>query len=227
MAHRSVSGFTLVEVAIVLVVVGLLLGAILKGQELMTGARVRAIVQQQDGIKAAYFGFLDRFRQSPGDYAAATANIPGISTAACGAAGNFGNGNGDARIDSANGEHILAWEHLSKSGFINGVYTCTGNAVVDPGTVPRNAYGQFLELIYDSNYAGVIRDRHNLKTGNGMPSDILRELDLKVDDGDALQGAFRGSTYTSGAATDAGCWAAGGAWAGQPALPNCGGTTLY
>src|SRR6478735_3489802 len=70
-------GFTLIEIAIVLVIIGLLLGGVLKGQELITSARVRNLITLQDGIKAAYFGFLDRFRALPGDYTAATTNING------------------------------------------------------------------------------------------------------------------------------------------------------
>lgn len=226
MSHRVRSGFTLIEVAIVLVVVGLLLGAILKGQELMTGARVRTIIQQHDGIRTAYMGFMDRYRQPPGDYAAASANITGVSTA-CGAAGNAGGGNGDGRIDTAGGEFILAWEHLSKAGFLNGVYTCSGNTVVDQSSVPRNAYGGFLQLVYDDVYAGNPRLQHNLKSGNNMPSDILAEIDRKADDGNALTGSFRGSTYTSGAATDPNCWDAGGVWGTTTVLLNCGGALLF
>ncbi len=62
-------GFTLIEIAIVLVLIGLLLGGVLKGQELITSARVRNLISQQDGIKAAFFGFQDRYRALPGDYA--------------------------------------------------------------------------------------------------------------------------------------------------------------
>src|SRR4051812_35011884 len=107
------SGFTLIEIAIVLVIIGLLLGGVLKGQELITGARVRNIVQQQDGLKAAYFGFLDRYRALPGDYKAATANISGATT----------DGNADGQVSDGTGtgavmESILVWEHLSKSGFM-------------------------------------------------------------------------------------------------------------
>ena len=51
-----------------LVIIGLLLGGVLKGQELITSARVRNLISQQDGVKAAYFGFLDRYRALPGDY---------------------------------------------------------------------------------------------------------------------------------------------------------------
>ena len=59
----------------------LLLGGVLKGQELITSARVRNMISQQDGIKAAYFGFLDRYRALPGDYSAAVGNIKGVSKA--------------------------------------------------------------------------------------------------------------------------------------------------
>lgn len=228
MTRRTQPGFTLIEIAIVLVVVGLLLGAIMKGQELVTSARVRSLIQQQESIKTAYLGFFDRYRQFPGDYADATANIPGVSSAACGVAGRLGNGNGNGRIESTDGEHILAWEHLSKSGFMTGSYTCTGNSVVTTDSVPRNAYGQFLQFINDNVYAGAAgQDRNNLKTGNGLPSDILREVDIKTDDGNALQGSFRGSTYTSsGAATDTDCWdATSGSW--QSGRANCGGANLY
>jgi prepilin-type N-terminal cleavage/methylation domain-containing protein len=229
MTLRSRSGFTLLELSIVLVIVGLLLAGLLKGQELLIGARVRSIIQQQDGMKAAYFGFLDRFRSPPGDYANATTAITGVSTTACGVAGNFGNGDGDGRIEIANGEFILVWEHLSKAGFISGVYTCTGNTVVGEATVPKNVYGQYVQMIYDNNYAGTaVRDQHNLKTGNNMPSDILAEIDRKVDDGNASQGSFRASTYTTSAATDPACWnTASGAWTAQPAVPNCGGATVF
>jgi prepilin-type N-terminal cleavage/methylation domain-containing protein len=81
MRHKQ-AGFTLIEIAIVLVIIGLLLGGVLKGEELITSARVRNLISQQDGVKAAFYGFQDRFRALPGDYPGAVANIAGISTAA-------------------------------------------------------------------------------------------------------------------------------------------------
>src|SRR5450631_3504157 len=85
---RKQSGFTLIEIAIVLVIIGLLLGGVLKGQELIQSARTRNLISTDDGIKAAFFGFQDRFRAYPGDYTQATQNIAGV------AAGSNGNGNG-------------------------------------------------------------------------------------------------------------------------------------
>ena len=215
------SGFTLIEIAIVLVIIGLLLGGVLKGQELITGARVRNFIQQQDGVKAAYFGFLDRYRGLPGDYAQATANISGVSTAACGVTGNLGNGNGDGNITATGSENILVWEHLQKAGFINGSYTCATTA--SPQTSPTNPYGQPLDLIFDNVYAGTATNRHNLKTGGQVPPEILAEIDRKVDDGNAIQGSFRGT----GANDSNACWSAAGVWTATAPAAGCAGATLF
>ena len=75
-------GFTLIEIAIVLVIIGLLLGGVLKGQELINTARVRALNNSVDGVTAAWFSFQDRYRAFPGDYTQATVNLPGIAAAA-------------------------------------------------------------------------------------------------------------------------------------------------
>src|SRR5438128_5858696 len=114
---KKQTGFTLIEIAIVLVIIGLLLGGVLKGQELITGARVLNVIQQQDGIKGAYFGFLDRYRALPGDYANAMNTITGM-TAGC----NGGNGDGNGHIDALTNENTLAWEHLSRAQFLTGAY---------------------------------------------------------------------------------------------------------
>ena len=73
MQRKKQTGFTLVEIAIVLVIIGLLLGGILKGQELINSARVRNLADQNSGIQAAYYGFIDRYRQVPGDFPSANA----------------------------------------------------------------------------------------------------------------------------------------------------------
>jgi prepilin-type N-terminal cleavage/methylation domain-containing protein len=208
-------GFTLIEIAIVLVIIGLLLGGVLKGQELITSARVRNLIVNQDGVKAAYFGFLDRYRALPGDYAQAQANIPGC--AGC----QQGDGNG--RIDGA-AEPISAWEHLSKAGFITGSYVFA--ATPSPSNTPVNPYGGLVQLIFDNVYQDTSpASRHNLKTGASIPSDILAEVDRKIDDGLANAGQFRFSTF-GGAAS--GCLdTSTGAWQASTPTSNCGAASLF
>lgn len=222
---KSEAGFTLIEIAIVLVIIGLLLGGVLKGQELITGARVRNIIQQQDGVKAAYFGFLDRYRALPGDYANAKATITGITDVA-GCGNGTGNGDGNGQVVEALHENILAWEHLSKAGFINGSYTCAASAAA--ASAPANPYGRYLDLIYDNAYAGTTPPtRHNLKTGGSIPSDILAEIDRKVDDGNATLGSFRAQTGADVDSTTTNCYTAAGVWVSNPGGTNCGGATVF
>ena len=218
--RRHQSGFTLIEIAIVLVIIGLLLGGILKGQELITSARVRNLVSQIDGTKAAFFGFQDRYRALPGDFNLAVTQVPNATQ----------NGNGDGQILGA--ESIALWDHLSHAGFINGTYVF--NAVESDATTPRNPYGAFMQVIFDAVYQGTAATpataRHNLKTGPNIPVDILAEIDRKIDDGNAQTGTMRFSAYAAGgvAPVAANCFvAATGLWASGTGQTNCGAAILF
>lgn len=234
----SQKGFTLIEIAIVLVIIGLLLGGVLKGQELITSARVRNLISQQDGIKAAFFGFQDRFRAYPGDYTQATQNIIGATS----------NGNGNGRIEQAatpaSGsvvqENILVWEHLSRAGFINGTYTFATAATND--TSPVNPYGVYLDLAFDGLYgpgtaAAPQPLRHNIKSGAQIPVEIISEVDRKIDDGLPNTGGFQFSRYqgnaqaapTDGSTAQPSCTSAtttAGVWNATNGSTNCGGASL-
>ena len=60
-------GFTLVEIAIVLVIIGLLLGGVLKGQELINQAKIKNVINDINGVTAAVQAYQDRYRALPGD----------------------------------------------------------------------------------------------------------------------------------------------------------------
>jgi len=231
---RSNRGFTLIEIAIVLVVIGLLLGGVLKGQELITGAKVRSLIAQQDGIKAAFYGFQDRFRALPGDYSAAGANI------SC--AGGCPDGDGDGRIEKGSGgsahEEIFVWAHLAGAGFLNGSYTATsGVGSVNDDNTPKSTYGAHLEFVHDGVYGtgtpgAPNAAKHTLKTGNEIPVQILAEIDRKIDDGRPDTGAFQFSAYVPSGGTApvyANCVDAGtpSSWKANDGETNCGGATLF
>jgi prepilin-type N-terminal cleavage/methylation domain-containing protein len=222
MAVRA-RGFTLIEIAIVLVIIGLLLGAIIKGQELVTGARVRNIIQQQEQYRTTFYAFMERYRNPPGDYAQASANIKDIAPGPCGTPNANGNGNGDNRIETGGSEHTLAWEHLSKAGFLNVVYTCA--LEVGPTTSPLNRYEQPLELVFDAQYAGIAGARHNLKTGGRIASNLLAEADRKIDDGVATTGEFRAAL--NAAIVPLECYTPAGAWQAENPGNNCMAASLF
>lgn len=91
---RKEEGFTLVELAVVMIIIGLLIGGILKGQELITNARVTSSASQLEAMGAAYNGFRDQFNALPGDMATATganarlANCGGIVASCANGDGN-------------------------------------------------------------------------------------------------------------------------------------------
>jgi prepilin-type N-terminal cleavage/methylation domain-containing protein len=220
-------GFTLIEIAIVLVIIGLLLGGILKGQELITNARVRNLITQQDGIKAAFYGFQDRYHAYPGDYAQALANIKDASQ----------NGNGNGRVEKTgtvvNGsvaeEDILVWDHLSHAGFINGTYLWAATA--STATSPTNPYNILLQIIYDNAYGvATSPQRHNLKSGSNIPVDIIAEVDRKIDDGMPYTGTFQFSAYPgNGTAPTATCTSGSNTtdtWLATSGVTNCGAASL-
>ena len=225
--HKNQKGFTLIEIAIVLVIIGLLLGGVLKGQELIQNARVRNIIAQQDGVKAAFFGFQDRYRGIPGDYlkASANANIPN--------AGNTCGGDGNSLIDTVSGgvaESICAWYHLSRAGFISGNYNGIGatSAASDASTAnsPANPFGGLMQIVFDGLYLDAVAvppSVHNIKTGTNIPATVLAEVDRKIDDGLPATGNFRFSTWQGSATTCIN----GTNWAILSTATQCGGVSLF
>jgi prepilin-type N-terminal cleavage/methylation domain-containing protein len=242
-------GFTLVEIAIVLMIIGLLIGGILRGQELITSARVRNIIDQKAAIQTAQIGFMDRYKMLPGDLTVDQANIVGMGAVAAGTLG----GNGLISIsftDPATNESVLVFQNLAASGFIScgPCMTVTGPALSSINNSPVNVYSDFLftgragsntgnagAWWWDFRPAGTAGVRNVLTTGASIGSQILAETDRKADDGNPGTGSLRLST-PGGASTAANCApvlgsastqqdTAAAVWA-NPAFDNCSAAWL-
>jgi len=229
-------GLTLVETAIMLVMVGLLIEFVIKGRELVQNARVRDIISQQGAAESAFLAFQDRFHAPPGDFSAASANL-NCGTYVC------LNGNGNGRIEPGTGgaihEEILAWQHLSAAGFINGNFQMPSATITAPapGNTPSSVFGGYLEVVTDNQfgYSGNTASRNNIKTGNYVPAAVLAEVDRKVDDGLPGTGRFRFSTYAAAGpapvvgGTPNGCTdtdSVSASWLEANGSDNCGAATL-
>ncbi len=135
--QRHEQGFTLVELAIVLVIVGLLIGGILKGQELIASTRVTSTAAQIRAIEAATNNFYDTFGSMPGDLANPAARLPNCATAlsVCLVGGaNLGNGRIDfvpGAIMAAGGENTGLFAQLAAADLIAGVVPTVN--VLQPG----------------------------------------------------------------------------------------------
>jgi prepilin-type N-terminal cleavage/methylation domain-containing protein len=195
---RNQQGFTLVEIAIVLVIIGLLLGGILKGQEMITQAKIKNIVADFSGVSAAYYGYQDRYRAIPGD-------DPNAGTR-WGATPGGGNGQVGGKYNSqtATDESRLWWDHLRRAGFVAGAGTQQPfNAVTgilgvqtgDAGAPVGPALGGFVSLIVCSA---------------NLPDKIAIAVDTQMDDGVPNTGTVRGQLHTGGPNPDISTSAASG-----------------
>jgi prepilin-type N-terminal cleavage/methylation domain-containing protein len=228
MMQKLSKGFTLIEIAIVLVIIGLLLGGVIKGEELIRAARVRSLISEEQGIKAAFYGFQDRFRALPGDYAGASANIN-----CAGVACVDGDGNGRIEAGNAGGMHeeLMLWTHLTAAGFLTGSFSATAaDSTPSDANNPKNPYSVYIQLAYDANYGnGTVPSRHNLKTGGHIPVELIAEIDRKIDDGNPYTGAFQFSTYApaGGVAPNAATCVSGTSWNIAGDDSNCAGASLF
>ncbi len=163
-------GFTLVELAIVLVIVGIILGGVLKGQEIIANAKIKRIVNDYKGYLAAIYTYQERYSALPGDDRRASARFSGCS--------GISNGDGDGRMDDEDGTTWgRYWLHLRCAGIIPG----------SGSNHPTHAFGGHVQIDYDSfNLSG-----HTLCFYN-MPGDIAEIIDLKNDDGIPNKGSIQG-----------------------------------
>ncbi|WP_456384421.1 type II secretion system protein [Desulfolithobacter sp.] len=155
-------GFTLVEIAIVLVIIGLLLGAVMKGQSLIQQAKVKNVINQVDGLRAAILAFYDRYGQYPGDE-----TLTGIPN---GDDDTVGDRNGQVQTYT---EMYNMFRDLQLAGFISGNYDGTAD-------VPRHAYGDTLMFYWTTPTGGTSGHWFRL---DDLPWDVALEIDIKLDDG--------------------------------------------
>jgi prepilin-type N-terminal cleavage/methylation domain-containing protein len=196
---RKSQGFTLVEIAIVLVIIGLLLGGILKGQEMITQAKIKNVIADFSGISAAYHGYVDRYKKIPGDDPCAGTTNSAVTVGNCGTTtgrwtgASHGDGNGvvGGKYNSVTGtdESRLWWDHLRRAGFVSGVgdqqpfNALTGQIGVQTGD---SASGAAL-----GGFAGIIICSANLS------DKIAIAADTQMDDGVPNSGSVRGVLQTS------------------------------
>ncbi|HZX33081.1 MAG TPA: prepilin-type N-terminal cleavage/methylation domain-containing protein [Rhodocyclaceae bacterium] len=187
---RKQGGFTLVEIAIVLVIIGLLLGGVLKGQEMIENGRVKSASNDLNGITAAYNSYIDRYRRIPGDDGPqGTLNARGGSWGNAVAAGNV-NGTIDAATGDAfngTGEVDNFFQHLRAAGFLTGDANATG-----ANALPTNAWGGRVGILNAAGIQGRANNAVRLMACMGNVSGkAAQALDAQLDDGAPNRGSLR------------------------------------
>lgn len=215
--NKGNSGFTLVELSIVLIIIGLILGGVLVGQDLIRNAQVNATANQIQQLNASVNAFRGKYNALPGDLKRATAfNLNG-SCKAKKAEGEDPavscDGNGDGQLKAVSGDTTIAtkwggevklfWVHLSEAGLAGGSFSHDNKTVAVVTNYPQAknkangiiavTLGSVLHWIVAANISTTNNDQFTGKlsgsdgTGGMPPSDAFG-IDTKIDNGNSITG---------------------------------------
>ncbi len=214
-------GFTLIEMSIVLVIIGLIIGGILKGQEIIESARQKNLISQFDALRGAVNTFVDRFGSIPGDYALATTRISGNT--------NYVNGGGNGVLgtaattvatvstndgSAAGSENLQFFIHLAGADLLEGVAavnavpTAFGSNSALPATPISGAGISVVSGLYNhatSPRSSVWGRVHRVIAAPvaALSPSVAFQIDSKIDDGISGTGAFRTDQATNCGTADA------------------------
>ena len=190
--RKQQSGFTLVEIAIVLVIIGLLLGGILKGQELINSAKVKNLANDFRTIPTYIYGYQDKFKAIPGDDSLVATHLAGppAATLATSPIGKQGNGviDGNWNSTTATDESRLFWQHVRMANVAAGP-----TDPADPLYGPKNALGGDIGI----SSAAAAQLQISGMSGSyqicskGILGRFAKQLDTQMDDGNTAAGSIR------------------------------------
>ena len=195
------SGFTLIEIAIVLVIIGLLLGGVLKGQELINSAKVKNLAGDFRNIPVFIYGYQDKFKALPGDDAAAITHVTANK-----------NGDGNGVIDgkwndavAADSEAFNFWQHARFAGLAPGPTDKN-----DADYIPRNASSGKIGIQSGSATTPSIKDKNGnpirgsyVICSDAILGKFVKQLDTTMDDGNIGTGSMLSmKTYAFGGTAD-------------------------
>jgi len=191
------TGFTLIELAIVLVIIGLLLGGVLKGQELINSAKVKNMASDFRNAQIYIYGYQDRFHALPGDDWSAATHVAGATNATIGTQNGVIQGNWNTATDGD--ESCVFWQHVRLAGYAPGttaVSCAAGNTYQ-----PRNADGGQFGVQSVSGFTTIATNAAGTAgtglTGGyvacsaGILGKFAKQLDTAMDDGNTDAGAMR------------------------------------
>ncbi len=185
-------GFTLVEIAIVLVIIGLLLGGVLKGQELINSAKVKNFINDFKTVPLFIYGYQDKFKALPGDDLNVATHL-GSAAMAAGVtlltvtATTQGNGRieGNYNSTSKTDESVAFWQQVRLANLASG-----GVGFATPANdMPTNADGGLLGIQSTAPITGM--SGSYFVCSEGIQGKFAKQIDITMDDGNTATGSVR------------------------------------
>jgi prepilin-type N-terminal cleavage/methylation domain-containing protein len=248
-ATSKEQGFTLVELAIVLVIIGLIVGGVLVGQDLIKAAEIRSTVSQLEKYNAGVNTFRGKFGGYPGDLLASRAATFNLQTRN----GADGRGDGDGLVEGYNGtaatanaigsENLLFWRDLATASLIpDGFATATDapgaslTAATLSNYLPRSKMREstyfsilssggrnffYVDQITSTNATGIVTS-----SGDGLTPLESKSIDEKIDDGLPGTGLARAVSGITAGGTNFTADAGSAVTAGTASPTVCVNTTV-
>ena len=188
------NGFTLIEIAIVLVIIGLLLGGIMKGQELINSAKVKNLANDFRNVPLFIYGYQDKYKALPGDDANATTHVGAAAIAAnvtllIPTPATVGNGRLEGNYNSTNSidETVAFWQQVRLANLASGTTDFTTNGVA--AAMPTNTEGGRLGIQSTAPITGM--SGSYFVCSDGIQGKFAKQIDTTLDDGNTAQGSVR------------------------------------
>jgi prepilin-type N-terminal cleavage/methylation domain-containing protein len=233
-SRRTLSGFTMVELSVVIVIAGLILAVILGSSSLIKSARLKNVIEDMHAIETAVKLYESKYQELPGDNQRAYEIFDATASGTvCGATALLCNGDGDgkigdewntAAIGAQHTESLRAWQHLQAARLyttdLSGVPDTTNFASIRVNIPPSNletvgyAFGTDSRY-WEEEFRGeaknhlIVGSPHNdLLRGSALTPTDAYSIDIKLDDGKAENGliiAERGSEFSGDATKNGEC----------------------
>jgi prepilin-type N-terminal cleavage/methylation domain-containing protein len=190
--QRKQQGFTLLEIAISMAIIGLLLAMTIKGQEMIDNSRTKSLACDFKNIQTSLYGYQDKYRALPGDDLKASMHLVAASTPVL-------NGNGNMILggnwNSTSGETFNFWQHVRLTGFAQGT-TDTNSESYIPLNISGGALG--ISESTASPITGLKGDY--IICSDNIAGKSAKQLDIMLDDGSTGSGSVRTSERSIGGA---------------------------
>jgi len=191
--HKHNIGFTLIELVIVLMIIALLIGAILKGKQLIDSAQEKQLEKDFSNIPLMIYAYQDKYKAIPGDDKNAASRFSGITA-------SVQNGDGDGLITgnwfdfNPATDSTIIWQHLRLANLMTGEINLSA-----PDYLPVNALGKPIDIQSGSDVANAspINDLQGhalhgtyIICSRGIPGALAISMDIRLDDGNPGTGAM-------------------------------------